>query len=316
MKKYIILILIFCTSIIAGQEIALKAFLDFRNVNILLKEGTSRKDCAEKYLKISQEFPSISIGTTSLQLSTFLNKMAKEDLTFKEPKDINSLSEKEKIDYYIYKLRDVAEESIIVPANTDVLQYAQTKNSAAVALRKIGKPAIQPLIQLLDDYRPTRSISEGRNGNYVLRYCDAAEQILEVICAERFGVIKVSKTFNDGLVATGVYFSNVKPEYRMEIKTRIQKWWELNNSKDEAQWIKESLSKPDAMDWFRRNVAERLIELEGKKSIEFFKKWQQTEPNEPFIPILIKKASREFEKMQSKLFFILLPVGPEPCVRV
>ena len=89
-----------------------------------------------------------------------------------------------------------------------------------------------------------------------------------------------------------MYFSNIKPEYRKEIISRIHTWWDKNQQKDEAQWIKESLSKTGILNWsYIMEIAERLIALEGVKSIEFFKERQNVEPSNPRIQILIQKAS-------------------------
>jgi len=68
--------------------------------------------------------------------------------------------------------------------------------------------------------------------------------------------------------------------------------WEENKQKNESQWIRESLSKTGVGDQpFRIELAERLIELDGKKSVEFFSEMQKAEPSNAFIRRFIETAS-------------------------
>jgi len=140
---------------------------------------------------------------------------------------------------------------------------------------------------LLEDRRPTRSVEAPYNGGDVLRYCDAALQILEIITGQRFSDLKVP----GGLWGRGCQLSNIKIEYRNQIISRIKTWWQNNQHKTEPQWLQDALSETGitAM-WDRIEIANRLIKLEGEKSTHFFRERLKKEPDNPHAVSLLWKA--------------------------
>ena len=71
------------------------------------------------------------------------------------------------------------------------------------------------MIQLLQDRRPTRSVSISRNGGAVLRYCDVALEIIEDIAQQKF----------DTRTGRGTYLSSADPETHEQIVRRVKQWW-------------------------------------------------------------------------------------------
>ena len=214
--------------------------------------------------------------------------MAREDEKFVKPDDVNVLPEEQRIAYYVFKLRDVAEQNSFDPGNCNVLMSSRTPQSSAIALRKIGKPAVPVLIGLLDDRRPTRSHNTGFSGHHVVRYCDAALQILDDISGQRF----THFDNRDVLGGTGAFLSNAKPHDRNRITSRIKKWWEQNQHKSESEWIRDVLSRSRiSMVWDRIEIARRLIELEGPDSAPFFRRQLKKEPNNAWVLTLLWEAA-------------------------
>lgn len=269
------------------QKVSHSAFLEYMKVGDFLYKAGARVDAAKRYLAVADRYPYTWRGIMCQNLGQMLASMAAEDMQFREPEDVSALSIQEQIDYYIYKLRDLAERELFIPGSCNVIRDSRMSDSAAVALRKIGKPAVTKLIELLEDRQPTRSVGASLNGGYVLRYCDAALQILEVITGERFGKLNV----RDGLGGRERYLSNIKADYRNRIISRIKTWWAENQHKSESEWIREALSETGigAM-WDRLEIAKRLIELDGKKSVNFFRERLNKEPDNPRTVSLLWSA--------------------------
>ncbi len=207
--------------------------------------------------------------------------MAQEDKRFVEPADPAKLSEKERLAWLVYKLRDVAEQDNMVPGKVQVLFYPHDAGSAAVQLRKMGKAAVPTLIGLLDDRRPTRSVGNALNGGRVLRYCDVALEILEAMSGEVF----------DGRTWRGAYLSTASPAERTQIVGRVREWWTANQDKTEVEWIHRSLEK-DGLGgmWDRFALAERLVELEGPGCVQLLRQCRVKEPDNPLLVGLLWEA--------------------------
>ncbi len=194
----------------------------------LLHEGTDREEVAKKFLFIGELYPLTDRGKICTELGTMLNEMVQEDKEFVEPSDINSLTTQQKIDYYIYKLRDVAEQEFTVPGKCFVLRYPRTPDSAAVALRNMGPIVIPAMISLLEDNRPTRSVGAAMNGGVVLRYCDIALEIIADIAGQN----KPNETTTfDPRTQRGAYLSSADEKIAREIIDRAKSWWEQNKDK-------------------------------------------------------------------------------------
>src|SRR5690606_14002520 len=135
------------------------------------------------------------------ELAPMLEQMAEEPAP--PPIDPATTPIDAQVRYHIHHLRDVAARPMFVPGKASVLKGAGIRsNDAATALHRIGEPAVPALIALLDDRRPTRSVSTGKNHPHALRYQDVALQILEAIAGRSFGE----------LAGRGVYLSNVDDE--------------------------------------------------------------------------------------------------------
>lgn len=263
------------------------AFKEYLRVSRMLNEGKPRRQVAQRFLELANSYPDTERGLLSKELGLLLHKMADEDANFQPPADVAELSEEQRIRYYVYRLRDITDREMSVPGSCNVIRDARMPDSPAVALRRTAKPAVPALIELLDDLRPTRSVGAALNGAQVLRYCDAALQILEVITGQRFGKLNV----RDGLGGTGRYLSNIKPEYRSQIISRIKMWWQKNQYESEDQWIRNALSETGigAM-WDRIEISRRLIELQGDKSTNFFRERLKQEPDNPWAVSLLWEA--------------------------
>lgn len=190
-------------------------FWEYYYVSDFLLKGGDRVEAAKRYLAVAERYSNAAWGKMSRELAELLENMAEEDGRFREPEDITKVSVQGRIGYYVYKLRDVAEQEFITPGNCNVIRYTRTPDSAAVALRGISKPAVPVLIELLEDRRPTRSVAHAHNGGALLRYCDAALQIIEAIADQKFGDLR----------ATGAYLSTVDEKTRAEIISRVNAWW-------------------------------------------------------------------------------------------
>ncbi|MHC4717625.1 MAG: hypothetical protein ACYS5V_11695 [Planctomycetota bacterium] len=119
------------------------------------------------------------------------------------------------------------------------------------------------------------------NGDHILRYCDAALEIIETISVRKF----------DKPRGRGAYLANAGEATREDIAHRVKQWWERSKHKTEAEWIRESLADTGIENRSDHlGSAERLVELEGAKSVEFFRRRLEAEPTNTHLIRLLWKA--------------------------
>jgi hypothetical protein len=203
-----------------------QAFNEYLEAGNLLLQGMDRAKLAERFLSIGNKYSVTDTGKICTELGILLTEMTKEDKAFVEPNDVQQLSAQEKINYYIFKLRDVAEQEMFIPGKCYVLRDPRTPNSAAATLRKMGNVVVPAMIALLQDHRPTRSVGQARNGGVVLRYCDIALEILADIANKN---LPNETTIFDPRTERGAYLSNADEKTTDEIIRRVNQWWEQNN---------------------------------------------------------------------------------------
>jgi hypothetical protein len=244
-----------------------------------LLAGAPRAEAAKQFAAISDTYPQSRWAPLSAELGRLLAEMAEADRQFREPPDPDALPMKERIEYLVFKLRDVAVRELFGPGKCQVLFLK--RDHAAWRLRRIGKPAVPALLALLNDRRPTRSSCEPLNGGHVLRYADVALQVLEAIAARTF----------DHQTLRGSCLTNADEQTREEIVEEVEDWWRRNRDKDEAEWIRESLAAGGVTSmWNRLQWAERLIDLQGPAAADFFRRRLAAEPDNPHIPRLLNEA--------------------------
>jgi antitoxin component YwqK of YwqJK toxin-antitoxin module len=247
-----------------------------------LLAGLPRPEAAAQFKAISQDFPDDIHTRTAGELAGQLERIGREDQAFHPPADLGKLTQKELIQYWTFRLRDVAVADPFVPGKCQVFLFTSgRKDDPAWALRRLGKPAIPALLALLEDRRPTRSASNAMNGSHVLRYADVALQTIEAIAARRF----------DTQTMRGAYLTNADEATRTAILKSVHDWWDANRNKSESQWIRESLAQTGiGRMWDTLGSAERLIEVEGPQATEFFRQRMAAEPDDGHIVRLLWKA--------------------------
>jgi ankyrin repeat protein/beta-lactamase regulating signal transducer with metallopeptidase domain len=251
-----------------------------RTLRLLAQGAGTRAEAAARFRAIAEQAAGSREGETAGELAVLLEEMVEEDRVFKEPEDLSALSEGQLIDYYVHKLRDVAAVQHAYPGKCFVLYYnklwlGEKDDNAALKLRKIGKAAMPRLIELLDDRRPTRSMGGSEaSGEHLLRYGDVALQVIEAIAGREFGA---------NLRPRGVYLVDSGPAARKAIIGEVKNWWNENKDRTEAEWIRGSLlesAMAPGSEWSINQVkaAERLIEIEGAESTDFFRQLLKAEP--------------------------------------
>jgi hypothetical protein len=191
-----------------------KASVEYFQAAELLHKGTNRAELARRFSSIGRRYAITRKGRICAELGILLARMVQKDKTFTEPADLQSLTVNEQINYYVFKLRDVAEQEASIPGKCRVLFYPKTPDSPAVALRNMGRAVIPPMISLLDDHRPTRSVGQPPNGGVVLRYCDVALEIIEAISGQKF----------DKRTERGAFLSTADDSVRSVITSRARQW--------------------------------------------------------------------------------------------
>jgi hypothetical protein len=187
-----------------------------------------------------------------------------------EPADLQALPPEKLIAYYTYKLRDVAAMPSMTDGNCDVFGGRDT-SACATALRNIGKPAVPALLALLDDDRPTRSFNDEIGGSYIMRYSDAALQILEKMANRRF----------DQPRGRGVYLSNLDSKARAEVAAKVQAWWASHKDVSEAEWLRQTFRERGVGAVGDDHIAaDRLLAIDGDGAYAFLRELIRNRPPE------------------------------------
>jgi hypothetical protein len=184
-----------------------------------------------------------------------------EDKVWKEPtkEEFAKFDVQQKVDYWIYHLRDLDVHQSSQPGMCHVLAEgfgfggqhlsADKKPNAAVELKKLSYDAIPTIIAHLEDGRPTRCVGCWRDFHpesyHTLTYGDCCQQIFEAIALTSIYERSTSNGYphRDGVAK--------------QCKERAQAWWKDFQKKGEKQVLTEGVSLG------RRNSdwqAERLIE--------------------------------------------------------
>jgi hypothetical protein len=169
------------------------------------------------------------------EIADLLEAMAAEDAKWKEPDDMSKLAVADKIAYNIYHLRNVRCSQVSQPGMCRLLvpfhQDKENAYNAAIELRKIGRPAVPHLIELLRDRRPIKSLWFSRDffpERTVLRYQDAAVQILAEL---------LPTDFFSG--QTTLFLSTAAPARRYKFIAWMDEWYQKSKDKPEAEqmWV-------------------------------------------------------------------------------
>jgi len=238
-------------------ELHNEAWMEYLKAGELLHKGTDRSEMAKRFSSIGRRYSVTRRGRICSELGSLLAEMAAENRNFIEPENLQSLPTDKKINHYIFKLRDVAEQEMFVPGKCRVLYYPKTPNSAAVALRGMGKTVIPAMIGLLDDRRPTRSVGLQMNNAVILRYCDAALEIIEAIAQQKF----------DKRTERGAFFSTADDKTREQIVSDVKAWWEREKKTDVS--VEGETTAEVRIEHLRETRARRAIADRREERIEF-----------------------------------------------
>jgi hypothetical protein len=201
----------------------------FSRAVVALEAGDDRAAVAAAFRRVALYYPFSGYARDARELGELLEQMTAEDSAWREPPDPSSLSETDRIAYFVYHLRDVNCYQHTQPGRCRVLSPEDHAGSgepsnAAVELRRIGSPAIPALIELLRDRRPIRSVGFWRAyapHRTVLRYQDAAIEILDDLLGQGFYQRR----------STASYLSTEREESREAVIATVTKWYEDNRDR-------------------------------------------------------------------------------------
>jgi len=259
---------------------------DYRRALDFLHKGGERAKAAEIFEAIAMrrtDPEGRQMADEARIVARRLRDMAREDREFHQPADPNKLTGQAKIDYLVYKLRDLAVSTTFTPGKVRVLGHwlggrTDDAHRPAADLREMGKQAVPALIDLLDDTRLTRSSPDFLSGIHILEYRDAAIQILGAITGRRFD-------------AGFEYLSTASDEKRNRAIADVRAWWAKNKDRPEYEWLTDTLME-SGVGWMTDTIAmsRRLIELRGAKCADVFRIFVGQEPNTPWPLILLHEA--------------------------
>ena len=151
--------------------------------------GVSRAQLMARLRSIQDRFPWTAAAKEAAGMSEILQSMADEDATRNPltPAQVSMLPREDQVKELIWQLRD--QDGLGEPDGpTDLFQtHAPAGPSPAERLAAMGMVAVPPLLEALDDTRPTRTVGGGlRYPQPVTEIRDAAIAILDRIAGRSF----------------------------------------------------------------------------------------------------------------------------------
>ena len=126
----------------------------FKAAVTCLQDVGDREHAAELFEYVVRRFPGCRYVEDSKEIAMHLREMLYEDDEWVEVADVEKLSVDQKIDYYVYHLRNLNCYQRSQPGSCNVLsswsQPKKQKFNAAIKLCAMGEVAIPRLIPLLD----------------------------------------------------------------------------------------------------------------------------------------------------------------------
>ena len=165
-----------------------RAFVDFGNPEI------GRKELIERFRRISKHFPQSRHAKRAKDAADLLANMVKEDEDYsaRKQKPLALMTIDEEVAELIYQLRDQNGHQWAQPGACDIftdprdggilgISKSRGEGSPASQLVAIGKPALEQLIDSVDDDRFTRSVGFHRNFFFSHRVIRVGECCLTII---------------------------------------------------------------------------------------------------------------------------------------
>ena len=192
--------------------------------------GALRGELLKSWKLIEDRLPEKECPGEAKAMHRHYEDLLKEDGAWVEPKkeELLKYTTAQKVDYWMYKLRELSCSQWSDPGECDVLQngfFAEKDRplNAAQELVKLGTAALPAIIDHLDDARPTRSVGWHRmfshGSYYLLRYGDCCQQIFHAITEQEI----YSRSSTNGYP--------IKDGQGAALKKKAQEWWEKNGKK-------------------------------------------------------------------------------------
>jgi hypothetical protein len=226
--------------------------------------GSSRRAFLETCKRLRRDYPG---SRYDKELDSLIVPLERELSTPKPSfmeKDIKELTSEERIQYWIYQLRDLAGHQWSDPGYPDLFYMDGVRPTPADQIVAIGTPAIPYLIKTLEDDTPTRTIAWQRSFypiRFVLRRQDVAIKCLERIVGCDFYAE----------AATYMHFYMDTEERKHSVIANINKWWAESKDTSQAVMVRNQLKLMDKNITLRKyeriDTLEVLAMLEGPESI-------------------------------------------------
>ena len=191
-------------------------------------ESPSRAELLQKFQDIEKKFPNNPHAELVKNHVANLRPMVDEDRN-RPPlahDGIARLPIDQQVDEWIFQLRDQTGRQITQPGSCDVFDslLVQTGTSPAHELEKIGFAAVPKLLAVLDDERPSRSVTFGRRqffSHRPLTIGECAKQVLNRIARRIFPSSAVCSDPED------------RRRYTARYRDEVTAWW--NEAKESGE---------------------------------------------------------------------------------
>ena len=294
-------------------ELDSQAWSKFNRAIIELNSGSLRSEVAILFKRVNTEHPGSYFEAQAKDYSEVLTEMSREEKLFATNKPVSTLPQKEQITYWFFRLRDCNAVQSMQPGHTtlpsahwaEFLKGRWQQPDPADRLVEFGFYAVPILVAALDDHRLTRAYGYRRNfepQRYVLRFGDAAIQILEVIAGESFY----------RPTSTSSYLLKESPELQQEVKARVTAWWKTAQEQGEVECLAvkiAALSEAWKTYYQTRSFSsgpqpqvylDRLARVGGSRALPVIQGWVKTFPQNgrqaPYYRQMLLTGVAEAEK--------------------
>lgn len=231
-----------------GHALTWRAVVAFDDLSV------SRPELLKKFETIVKHCRKSRTRRLAKETVNILQQMIREDAAHSKKPHVpfEQMSSEDRIADLIFHLRNQNGKQYGYPGVLYVLDDPRTDDNPAEQLLEIGYDAVPQLIEALEDYRLTRSVSCHRPyyfSHHVYRVNDCALEIIELIARRSFyGRSYVEHLSKDGGVRNDSRDwgsdTNVSSEQKTAvIRKEIEFWWRQLQSKGEKQLLIDAAGK-------------------------------------------------------------------------
>lgn len=263
-------------------------------------EGLSRRELAAAWRAVAA-LPAPWLAAEAKEMAAAYESLLREDEAFRVlgEEELGRLEPAARARYYVLQLRDVAEQQQGYLDFQYVLGFQEEDEapSPPALLVKLGDDAIDPLIEKLDDTRPTRCLGDrggGLEDLELLTIGEACRQILEQVTGMRF----------EPDIAPDEELTKAQEGRKAQAKAK--EWWQKVRTQPREERFLQLLETNAP------RAAQELVRIDAAKHVPVLLRWADEHPTSWMSPGVLREIESRLEASHREPLERLARAGSTP----